>query len=58
MAPIKPLGIDTVNMPEASGKIRVWGLNQEVIVLCEALDYVKLRVWVSIYPLISAPLAW
>jgi hypothetical protein len=26
--------------------------------LCEALDYVKLRVWVSIYPLISAPLAW
>jgi len=32
MAPIKPLGIDTVNMPEASGKIRVWGLNQEVIV--------------------------
>ena len=35
MAPIKPLGIDTVNMPEASGKIRVRGLNQEVIVLCE-----------------------
>ena len=34
------------------------GTNGEMIMLCEALDYVKLRVWVSIYPLISAPLAW
>lgn len=33
MTSIKSLGIDTVNMPEASGKITVGGLNQEVIVV-------------------------
>jgi hypothetical protein len=44
MAAIKSLGVDPVDMPQAPGKIRIWGLNQEVIVLCEALDYVKLSL--------------
>ena len=26
------MGVDSVDMPEASGKIRVWRLNQEVVV--------------------------
>ncbi len=47
MAAIKSLGVDTVDMPQTSGKIRVWGLNEEVIVLCEALDYVKLGFFLS-----------
>jgi hypothetical protein len=31
------------------------GLQEQMKVLCEAPDYVKLRVWTSVYPLISAP---
>ena len=33
MAAIKSLGVDTVDMPQTSGKISVWGLNQEVVVV-------------------------
>ena len=47
MAAVKSLGVDPVDMPQTSGKIRVWGPNREVIVLCEAADYVKLRFFLS-----------
>jgi len=33
MAAIKSLGVDTVDMPQTSGKINVGGLNQMVIVV-------------------------
>ena len=33
MTAIKSLGVDPVDMPQTSGKIGVWGLNQEVIVV-------------------------
>ncbi len=47
MAAIKSLGVDAVDMPQTPGKIRVGGLNQEVVVLCEAPDYVKLGFFLS-----------
>ena len=33
MTPIESLGVDTVDMSHSPGKIRVWGLNQEVVVV-------------------------
>ena len=41
MISIKPLCIDAVDMTHAAGKVCIRGLNQDVVMLCEALDYVK-----------------
>jgi hypothetical protein len=42
MQPVKPLGIDAINMTHATRKVAAGGLNQQVIMLCGAQDYVKL----------------
>ena len=44
---VECLGIYTVELPHTYGQVAIRGLNQEVVMLCEAQDYVKL----SSYPL-------
>jgi len=39
---IESLGIDTVQLPHAYRKISIGRINEQMVMLCEALDYVKL----------------
>jgi hypothetical protein len=44
---IESLGIDPVQLSHAYGKISIGGVNEEMVMLCEAPDYVKLSFFIS-----------
>ena len=44
---IKGLGVESIQLSHAEGEVAIRGLDENVVVLCEAPDYVKL----SFHPL-------
>ncbi len=44
MAPVISLSVNSVDMSHKSGQIPFWGMDNNVVMLCVVINYVKLHI--------------